>query len=186
MSVVSFALAVVFIIRNISFLGKFRFWYSEMRKKSFLSLIQEITWKMLSDIGVRGGESRGTLAPAGLKNISANSVFRASTTCSKIVNDKKYLNTVKNSRATLVQGKRKLLKNPECKGIFNTVNSGQLCFSGQAQVAQKSWMIKNIFSIQWTIPGQCSRAKIMSTTSKKINLRMCPNDSLKAIKRLKM
>jgi len=47
-------------------------------------------------------------------------------------------------------------------------------------------MIKNIFSIQWTIPGQCSRAKIMSTTSKKINLRMCPNDSLKAIKRLKM
>jgi len=29
--------------------------------------------------------------------------------------------------------------------MFNTVKiSGQLCFSGQAQVAQKSWMIKNI------------------------------------------
>jgi len=28
---------------------------------------------------------------------------------------KKYLNTVENSRATLFQGKRKLLKNPECK-----------------------------------------------------------------------
>jgi len=27
--------------------------------------------------------------------------------------------------------------------------SGHLCFSGQAQVAQKSWMIKNIYSIQW-------------------------------------
>jgi len=29
--------------------------------------------------------------------------------------------------------------------MFNTVKiSGQLCFSEQAQVAQKSWMIKNI------------------------------------------
>jgi len=32
-------------------------------------------------------------------------------------------------------------------------NSGQTLFSGQAQVAQKSWVIKNI-SIQWKIPGQ--------------------------------
>jgi len=27
--------------------------------------------------------------------------------------------------------------------------SGQTLFSGQAQVAQKSWMIKNVYSIQW-------------------------------------
>jgi len=53
--------------------------------------------------------------------------FRASACCSKILNDKKY--------------------------IFNTVNLGQTLFSGQAQVAQKSWMIKNI-SIQWKISGQ--------------------------------
>jgi len=26
------------------------------------------------------------------------------------------------------------------KNIFSTVNLGKLCFSGQAQVAQKSWM----------------------------------------------
>jgi len=39
-------------------------------------------------------------------------VFRASASCSKILNDKKY--------------------------IFSTVDSGQTLFSGQAQVAQKS------------------------------------------------
>ena len=33
------------------------------------------------------------------------------------------------------------------------MNSGQLCFSGQAQVAQKSWIIKNI-SLQIKISGQ--------------------------------
>jgi len=252
----------------------------------------------------------GSGCPLGLENFRANSVFRASATCSEILNDKKYLNSVKNSRATVFQckrellkswaikntysvqwiqgpsgfqGKRKLLKNPKCKKyiqysekfqgnsvfqgkpellkkilndeiyfntvnifrapsvfqgkrnlltnpeckkyiqysenfqgkrellkswmiksifntvkifrgsascsnnrnvisilktvkifratlffresascskilndkcIFNTVNSGQLCFSGQAQVAQKSWIIKNTFSIQWKIAGQ--------------------------------
>jgi len=44
----------------------------------------------------------------------ANSVFRASARRSKILNDKKYFNKVKNFRATRVfQGKRKLLRNPE-------------------------------------------------------------------------
>ena len=46
--------------------------------------------------------------------------FRASASCSKILHDKKY--------------------------IFNTVNSGQTLYSGQAQVAQKSCMIKKIFN----------------------------------------
>jgi len=32
-------------------------------------------------------------------------------------------------------------------------NSGQTLFSGQAQLAQKSWKIKNI-SIQWKFSGQ--------------------------------
>ena len=43
--------------------------------------------------------------------------FRASASCWKILNDKKYiLSTVKKFRARSVfQGKRKLLKNPECK-----------------------------------------------------------------------
>jgi len=51
-------------------------------------------------------EAGGAATPPGLKN------FGASASCSKILNDKKYFNTVKNSRATL--------------------------FTGQAQVAQKS------------------------------------------------
>ena len=42
--------------------------------------------------------------------------FRASASCSKILNVKNIFNTVKNFRAQSVfQGKRKLLKNPECK-----------------------------------------------------------------------
>jgi len=51
---------------------------------------------------------------------------------------------VKNFRATCVfQGKRKLLEIlNDKKYIFSTVTSGQTLFSGQAKVAQKSWMIK--------------------------------------------
>jgi len=80
-----------------------------------------------------------------MNNFRANSVFRASASCSKILQDKKYFNTVKIFRVTLFfrasascskfcmikidirysefrahsvfQGKRKLLKNPECKFI---------------------------------------------------------------------
>jgi len=86
-----------------------------------------------------------------LKNFRANSVFRASASCSRIQNDKKYFNTVKLFRATLIfrasvscskvlndkkyilstmnqehtvfQGKSRLLKNPEWKNIFNTVEN---------------------------------------------------------------
>ena len=54
-------------------------------------------------------------------NISEQLVFfRASASCSKILNDKKF--------------------------IFNSVDSGQTLFSAQAQVAQKSWMVKNVFN----------------------------------------
>jgi len=79
--------------------------------------------------------------PPRLEKFRANAVIRASASCSKILKDKKYFNTVKNSRAdSVLQGKRRLLKNVnDKKYIFNAVNSGH-CFSGQAQVAQKSWM----------------------------------------------
>ena len=49
---------------------------------------------MPGSIGVRGGD-RVAAVPPGLKN------FRASASCSKILNDKIYFNTVRNSRATL-------------------------------------------------------------------------------------
>ena len=112
----------------------------------------------------------GAAALPGLKN------FRASTICSKIPNDKRYFNTVKNSRATVFRASASCSKILNVKSIFNTVNLEQLClsgqvrscsklliskkyiqyseqfqgnsvFSGQAQVTQKSWTVKN-FSIQ--------------------------------------
>jgi len=103
-----------------------------------------------------------------LKNFRANSVFRASASCSKILNAKSIfqyseklqgtlffranascskilnvkikLDTVKNFRAhSVFQGKRKLLKNPECKKYiqYSEKFQGTLYFLGQAQVAQK-------------------------------------------------
>jgi len=97
-------------------------------------------------------EIGGEAAPPSLKIFRTNSVFQGKRySCSKILDDKKYCNTVKNSRATVFQG------NPKCSNILNdkkhifiTVKiPGQLCFSGQAQVAQKSWIINNIYSVLW-------------------------------------
>jgi len=54
-------------------------------------------------------------------------------------------NTVKNFKGNCFQGKRKLLKILNVKSIFNTVSEkfqGNSFFSGQAQVAQKSWTVK--------------------------------------------
>jgi len=46
-----------------------------------------------------------------MKNFRANSFFRGSASCSKILND-----AVKNFRAhSVFLGKHKLLKNPECE-----------------------------------------------------------------------
>jgi len=54
-----------------------------------------------------------------LEKFRANSVFRASTVCSKILKDKKYFNTVKNYRANCVfQGKRMLFKILNDKNIY--------------------------------------------------------------------
>ena len=74
-------------------------------------------------------------------------LFRARASCSKIPNGKKYFNTVKNFTATLF-----FRASASCSKLLNVKVysiqwkiSGQLCFSGQSQVAQKSWMVKNIF-----------------------------------------
>ena len=102
----------------------------------------------VTTIGVRGGGSGGATALPGLKNFRENSVFRATTSCSKILNDKKYFSTVKNSRAPSVfQGKRKLLKNPECKKHIQYCEKfqGNSVFR-EAQVTQNSWILKNIFN----------------------------------------
>jgi len=51
---------------------------------------------------------------------------------------------------SVFQGKRKLLKNPECKKYLQYSENfqGKLCFSGQSQVAQKSWTVKE-YPIQY-------------------------------------
>jgi len=81
----------------------------------------------------------GGKPPPGLKNSGQILFSGASKSCSKILKDKKYLNTVKNSRADSdFQGKRRLFKIlNDKKYIFNRVNSGTLCFSGQTQVDKK-------------------------------------------------
>jgi len=61
--------------------------------------------------------------------------FRASASCSKILNDEKdVFNTEENSRANSVfQDKRKLLKNPECKKYipYNEHFQGNSLFQGK-------------------------------------------------------
>jgi len=61
--------------------------------------------------------------------------------CSKILHVKSIFNTVKNFRTHAVfQGKRKLLRNPDWKKYiqYSEKFQGTHCFSGQAQVAQKT------------------------------------------------
>jgi len=72
----------------------------------------------------------GGRPPLRLENFRANSVFRASSSCSKILKDKKYFNTVKNFRANSVfQGKRRLFKIlNDKKYVFNAVYSGHTLF----------------------------------------------------------
>jgi len=112
-------------------------------------------------------------APLGLKNFRANSVFSATASSSKILNNKIYFSTAKNSRATLFfrasASWSKILNTEEStfntvnsghplffrtsasyskilnvKSIFNTVKNSPTLFSGQAQITQISRIIKNI------------------------------------------
>jgi len=85
-----------------------------------------------------------------VKNSRTTLFFRTNASCSKLLNSKKYIQYREKFQGKLCfQGKRKLLKS----WIWEVYSlqwkfSGQLCFfSGQAQVAQKSWTVKK-FSIQ--------------------------------------
>ena len=67
-----------------------------------------------------------------MKNFRAHSVFRASASCSKILNE---------------------------KNIFHTVNSRQLRFSGQAQSCSKILNVKSIFNTVKFFRKNCSQGK---------------------------
>ena len=82
---------------------------------------------------VRSAGVGGRAATPRIEKFRANSVYRTSSSCSKILKDKKYFNTVKIFRANYVfQGKRRLFKTlNDKKYILNTANSCTLCFQGK-------------------------------------------------------
>jgi len=106
------------------------------------------------------------------ERFQATLFFRASASCSKLLNDKKiHIQCSENFRANSVfQSKRKLLKNPSMiKYIaIQWKIPGQLCFPGQAQVAQKSWIIKYIYSVLW-IQGTLCFYRASASCSKLLN-----------------
>jgi len=150
-------------------------------------------------IGVRGGGTGEAAATSGLKNFRANSVFRATASSSKILNNKTYFSTEKNFRAALFfrtsANCSKILNNK--KYTFNTVNSGHpllfrasasyskilnvkrifntvknsrvTLFSGQAQVTQNSRIIKKIFKTEKNFRASASCSKILNNKKNTFN-----------------
>jgi len=88
-------------------------------RELFLCSFSRLRWAEVQGVkisGVRGGSGR---LPPRLEKFRANSVFRVSSSCSKILEDEKYFNTVKNIRANSVfQGKRRLFKILNDKKIY--------------------------------------------------------------------
>jgi len=74
--------------------------------------------------------------------------FRASACCSKILNDKTYIFNTVNSGQTLLSGQAQVAQKSWMIKIFQYSETfqGNSYFSGQAQVAQKSWMVKSLFN----------------------------------------
>jgi len=96
---------------------------------------------LLAPIGVRGGGSGGAAAvPQGLKNFRANSVFQGKRKLLKTPANKNYIfSTVNLGHPLLFRASESCSKLLNEKSTFNTVkNSRTRCFSGQAQVSQKS------------------------------------------------
>ena len=100
---------------------------------------------LLLPIGVPGG---GAAAPPALNNFSAHSVFRASASCPKILNDKKYLNTVKIFRVTLFfrasASCSKMLNNK--KYLFSAVKLGHPLFFRASASYSNILNVKSIFN----------------------------------------
>jgi len=90
-----------------------------------------------------------------VKNFKATLFFSASATCSKILNDKKYIfNTLKIPGQLCFSGQAQLAQNSECKKYvpYSGKIQGKLFFRASASCS-KILNDTNI-SIQWKIPGQ--------------------------------
>ena len=106
--------------------------------------------RLLRSVAYKAG-GRGAAAPP-LEKFRANSVVRASSSCSKILQDEKYFITVKNFRANSVfQGKRRLFEIlNDKKNIFYTVNSVHTLFFRASTSCSKILNVKTIFnSFYW-------------------------------------
>ena len=78
-----------------------------------------------------------------MKIFRALSVFQGKRNLLKNPECKSYIQYSEKFHDTLfIPGKRKLLKIPECKKYIQSSEKfqGTRCFSGKAQVAEKSWM----------------------------------------------
>ena len=106
-----------------------------------------------------------------VKNCKSTIFFRTCASCSKILNDKKYIfNTVKNSRATLFfrasASCSKILNNK--KYIFSTVNSGHPLFFRASANCSKLLNVKSIlntvknFRGNSVFQGKCKLLKILN------------------------
>jgi len=83
--------------------------------------------------------------------------FRASASCSKILNDKNTYSIQLNTPGQLCfsRASASCSKFLNIKSMFHTVKIFRVTmFFRGALVPQKSWMIKNTYSVQWIIPGQ--------------------------------
>ena len=99
-----------------------------------------------------------------MKNSRATLFFRASASCSKILNNEKYtFNTVNSGHPLFFRASASYSKILNVKSIFNTVkNSRATLFSGQAQVTQNSKIIKNIFNTAKIFRASASCSKTLN------------------------
>jgi len=137
-----------------------------LRSRSLRERPTKFPMSIVLCIGVRGGVRGGNPPPwLGLKIFRANSVFRASTSCSKIQNGTKYFRTVKNSRTHFVfQSKRKFLKIlSDKKYTFNTVNSGHTLFFRVRASCSKILNVKSIFNTVKNFRATASCSKILNS-----------------------
>jgi len=121
-------------------------WYLDKTRTYFLWLFYNIDC-------IQWRTRRGGRPLRRLKKFRANSIFRASSSCSKILKDKKSFNTVKNFRTNAVFrasagcSKFWMIKN------LNTVNSGHSLFFRESTSCSKIMNVK-LYSIQWKFSGK--------------------------------
>jgi len=107
------------------------------KRKEFMER-KDICWQWRTRRG--GGEGA---ASSRLETFRSNSVFRASTSCSKFWMIKIYIQYSEFRAHSVFQGKGKLLKNPECKKHVQYSEK----FQGKRKLVKI--LIINICSIQW-------------------------------------